>query len=158
MITAAAADRTDVRASDEGSGPVTLISHPGFDDRKPRAKAPARLRGRFRVLRIARRHYRPDPRPCSTDREAQAVLALALAIGEPMMMTGHSSGGAADLPPARCVIGVLRLRISQPVGTCRVRTAEGRAGRAGLSARRPRYRGGLEDRLPGGQEAAGHLS
>lgn len=46
MITSAAADGTDVRAFNEGSGPVILIIHPGFDDGRSRAKMPARLRGR----------------------------------------------------------------------------------------------------------------
>ena len=47
----------------------------------------ARLRGRFWVVRIVRRQYRLDlPALCpySIDREVEAVLALALAIGEPM--------------------------------------------------------------------------
>jgi pimeloyl-ACP methyl ester carboxylesterase len=100
MITSAAADGTDVRAFDEGSGPVILIIHPGFDDGRSWAKVAARLRGRFRVVRIVRRQYRLDlPALCpySIDREVEAVLALALAIGEPMVMVGHSSGGVVAL-------------------------------------------------------------
>ena len=81
MITSAATDGTDVRAFDEGSGPVILIIHPGFDDGRSWAKVSARLRGRFRVVRIVRRHYRLDlPALCpySIDREVEAVLVLAL--------------------------------------------------------------------------------
>jgi pimeloyl-ACP methyl ester carboxylesterase len=90
MITSAAADGTAVRAFDEGSGPVILIIHPGLT---------AEGRGR-RCRRGVRRQYRLDlPALCpySIDREVEAVLALALAIGEPMVMVGHSSGGVVAL-------------------------------------------------------------
>jgi pimeloyl-ACP methyl ester carboxylesterase len=59
-ITAIAADGTDVRAVDEGQGPVILVIHPGLDDGRSWGKVTARLSPRFRVVRIARRHYRMD--------------------------------------------------------------------------------------------------
>lgn len=100
MITLTAADGTDVRAFDEGHGPVILVVHPGFDDGKSWGKVAARLSGRFRVVRIVRRQYRldrPAPVPYSIAREAGDVLALAADIGEPMVIVGHSSGGVVAL-------------------------------------------------------------
>ena len=100
MITLTTADGTDVRAFDEGHGPVILVVHPGFDDGKSWRKVAARLSGRFRVVRIVRRQYRldrPAPVPYSIAREAEDVLALAADIGEPMVIVGHSSGGVVAL-------------------------------------------------------------
>ena len=100
MITLTTADGTDVRAFDEGHGPVILVIHPGFDDGKSWGKVAARLSGRFRVVRIVRRQYRldrPAPVPYSIAREAGDVLALAADIGEPMVIVGHSSGGVVAL-------------------------------------------------------------
>ena len=100
MITLTTADGTDVRAFDEGHGPVILVVHPGFDDGKSWGKVAARLSGRFRVVRIVRRQYRldrPAPVPYSIAREAGDVLALAADIGEPMVIVGHSSGGVVAL-------------------------------------------------------------
>ena len=100
MITLTTADGTDVRAFDEGHGPVILVVHPGFDDGKSWGKVAARLSGRFRVVRIVRRQYRldrPAPVPYSIAREAEDVLALAADIGGPMVIVGHSSGGVVAL-------------------------------------------------------------
>jgi pimeloyl-ACP methyl ester carboxylesterase len=100
MIKVISADGTDVRAWDEGRGPVILIIHPGNDDGTSWRKVAARLSGRFRVVRIVRRQYRLDlPAPCpySMAREVEDVLALAEVIGEPMVVVGHSSGGVVAL-------------------------------------------------------------
>jgi pimeloyl-ACP methyl ester carboxylesterase len=100
MITIASADDTDVRAFDEGQGPVILIIHPGFSDGRSWRKVAARLSERFRVVRIVRRHYRLDltaPSPYSMAREVEDVLALAKAVGEPVVVVGHSSGGVVAL-------------------------------------------------------------
>jgi pimeloyl-ACP methyl ester carboxylesterase len=60
MITAISADGTDVRAFEDGQGPVILVIHPGLDDGRSWKKVARRLAGRFRVVRIVRRHYRVD--------------------------------------------------------------------------------------------------
>jgi pimeloyl-ACP methyl ester carboxylesterase len=60
MITAIAADGTDVRAFDEGAGPVVLVIHPGLDDGRSWGKVAEHLAPRFRVVRVVRRHYRLD--------------------------------------------------------------------------------------------------
>jgi len=98
-ITAIAADGTDVRAFDEGHGPVVLVIHPGLDDGRSWEKVAAQLSPRFRVVRIVRRHYRMDVAAdgYSISREVGDVLALAEAIGEPMVVAGHSSGAVVAL-------------------------------------------------------------
>jgi pimeloyl-ACP methyl ester carboxylesterase len=98
-ITARTADGTDVRAIDEGHGPVILVIHPGLDDGRSWGKVAARLSPRFRVVRIVRHHYRLDlpADSYSISREVEDVLALAQAIGEPMVIVGHSSGAVVAL-------------------------------------------------------------
>jgi pimeloyl-ACP methyl ester carboxylesterase len=100
MITATSADATEVRAFARGQGPVILVIHPGNDDGRSWRRVAARLSGRFRVVRIVRRQYRRDlpvPAPYSTDREVEDVLALAATLGQPVVLTGHSSGGVVAL-------------------------------------------------------------
>jgi pimeloyl-ACP methyl ester carboxylesterase len=100
MLTVTSADDTDVRAFDQGQGPVILIVHPGFSTGESWGKVAARLADQFRVVRIVRRHYRLDltlPSPYSMDREVDDVIALARAVGEPVVIVGHSSGGVVAL-------------------------------------------------------------
>ena len=100
MITAISADGTDVRAFDDGQVPVILIIHPGLDDGRSWKKVATRLAGRFRVVRIVRRHYRVDipAAPCySMATEVEDVLALAKLLGEPIVIVGHSSGAVVAL-------------------------------------------------------------
>ena len=100
MIKVASADGTEVRAFDEGRGPVILVIHPGNDDGTSWRKVAARLCGRFRVVRIVRRQYRldlPAPGADQMAREVEDVLALAEVIGEPIVLVGHSSGGVVAL-------------------------------------------------------------
>ena len=99
MMTAVSADGTHVRAFDDGNGPAILVIHPGLDDGRSWAKVAARLSGRFRIIRIVRRHYRLDlpPAAYSITREVEDVLALAAAIGPPMLVVGHSSAAVVAL-------------------------------------------------------------
>jgi pimeloyl-ACP methyl ester carboxylesterase len=97
MLTVTCADGTDIRAYDEGRGPVILVAHPGLDDGRSWAKVAAQLAPRFRVVRLHRRQYRLDLPPCSMAREAEDVVAVATALGEPVVLVGHSSGGVVAL-------------------------------------------------------------
>jgi pimeloyl-ACP methyl ester carboxylesterase len=101
MLTATAPDGTEVRAWDEGEGPVILVVHPGLDDGTSWAKVSAKLAAdKFRVVRIQRRQYRPDRPPdarCSIADEAADVLALARDLGGQLVIVGHSSGGIVAL-------------------------------------------------------------
>ena len=100
MITAQAADGSSVRAFDEGHGPVVLIVHGGMDDGGSWRRVAARLSPRFRVVRLHRRQYRADlttASACTMAEEVEHVTALARAIGEPMVILGHSSGAVLAL-------------------------------------------------------------
>ena len=100
MITARAADGSNARALDEGRGPVVLIVHGGMDDGSSWRRVAARLSSRFRVLRLHRRQYRADltcGSACTMAEEVEHVTALVRAIGEPMVIVGHSSGAVLAL-------------------------------------------------------------
>jgi pimeloyl-ACP methyl ester carboxylesterase len=97
VLTITCADGTDIRVHEEGRGPVILVSPPGLDDGRSWATATARLATRFRVLRLHRRRYRLDLPPCSIAQEAADLLAVAAAIGEPVLLVGHSSGAVVAL-------------------------------------------------------------
>lgn len=100
MITTRSADGTDVRALDEGQGPVIFILHPGMDDGRSWGKVAALLARRFRVVRLHRRQYRLDidaAEPVTIAQEVDDVLAVVQVTGEPVVLVGHSSGGVVAL-------------------------------------------------------------
>lgn len=104
VVIATAADGTTVRAFDEGQGPVILILHPGLDTGARYAKVAAELTPRFRVIRLHRRQYRfdlkSDPNlasPYTVAQEVEDVLAIVKEVGGPVLLYGHSSGGAVAL-------------------------------------------------------------
>jgi pimeloyl-ACP methyl ester carboxylesterase len=100
MLTTTTADGTDVRAFDEGRGPVILVLHGGMDDGRTWRKVAAPLSARFRVLRLHRRRYRldlPTRTPPTIAEEVGDVLALVAAAGAPVLVVGHSSGGVVAL-------------------------------------------------------------
>jgi len=99
-IAALAPDGTGIRTFDEGAGPVILVIHPGLDDGRSWGKVAAQLSSRYRVVRMVRRHYRldlPVTDGYSISREVGDVQALAEAIGEPIVVVGHSSGAVVAL-------------------------------------------------------------
>jgi pimeloyl-ACP methyl ester carboxylesterase len=98
VLTVAAGDGTEVRATDVGSGRCVLIVHPGLDDGRSWRRVAELLQPRFRVVVLHRRQYRMDlPGGCSIAQEAADVVALAGAVGEPVLLVGHSSGGLVAL-------------------------------------------------------------
>ncbi len=104
LLIAAAADGTSVRAEAEGEGRVILILHPGMDTGKSYEKVAARLARRYRVIRLHRRQYRLDLKtaplcgsPCTVAEEVDHVLAMVKAVGTPVFLFGHSSGGTVAL-------------------------------------------------------------
>ncbi|SDH71178.1 alpha/beta fold hydrolase [Nonomuraea jiangxiensis] len=105
MLNVISADGTDVRAHDEGRGPVIVLLHPGLDDGTGLKEVAAILAGRFRVIRPHRRQYRldlkADPRlggsPCSVAEEVDDVLAVVRAVEVPVVLYGHSDGAVTAL-------------------------------------------------------------
>jgi pimeloyl-ACP methyl ester carboxylesterase len=107
-LTATAPDGVEVRAVDEGRGHPILIVHPGLDDGRTWEKLARLLAAEHRVVILHRRRYRLDlpAEAWSIQDEASDVVALAEALGEPVLLVGHSSGGVVALeallaaPPA----------------------------------------------------------
>jgi pimeloyl-ACP methyl ester carboxylesterase len=98
MFTTTSADGTEVRAYDEGRGPVVVMVHPGTDDGTRAHKLAALLATDHRVLRLHRRQYRLDLNTrCTIDDEVRDVLALVDAVGERVVLYGHSSGAVVAL-------------------------------------------------------------
>ncbi|GIH14859.1 alpha/beta fold hydrolase [Rugosimonospora africana] len=100
VLTTVSADGTEVRAVDQGQGRPILIVHPGLDDGSSWHWVAKRLSERFRVLRLHRRQYRLDlaaSLPCTIEQEVDDLLALTSAIGEPVLVVGHSSGAVVAL-------------------------------------------------------------
>jgi pimeloyl-ACP methyl ester carboxylesterase len=77
---------------------TVLVVHPGLDDGRSWQRVVAALEPRYRVVCEVRRRYRLDrPAGCSMAEEADDVVALAEASGEPVLVVGHSSGGIVAL-------------------------------------------------------------
>jgi len=104
VLTVTSADGTDVRAYDEGHGPAVVMLGPGLDDGTRGKKIAAILATRFRVVRLHRRQYRldlkADPKlgsPSSIAQEVDDVLAVVRAVGQPVVLYGHSDGAVVAL-------------------------------------------------------------
>ncbi|MFC3895720.1 alpha/beta fold hydrolase [Lentzea rhizosphaerae] len=79
---------------------MILLLHGGMDDGASWARVAARLRSRFRVLRLHRRQYRLDLKTgeaCTMAAEVEHVRTLVRLIDEPMLIVGHSSGAVLAL-------------------------------------------------------------
>ena len=124
-----------------------LLIGPGLDDGTRTRKLAAHLAGRFRVLTMRRRQYRPelkpDNAPCSIAQEVDDVLELVEDVDQPLIVYGHSSGGVVALEavvadPSRFAAAVLYeppAVIGPPLGgevvaRARAALAAGKPGRA----------------------------
>lgn len=98
-FTVQAGDGRTIQAADDGTGRPVLVVHPGLDDGRSWRRVAQALAPRFRVLRLHRRRYRLDipDKPWSMQDEAADVVALATALGEPVLLVGHSSGAVVAL-------------------------------------------------------------
>jgi len=75
-----------------------------MDTGKSYARVAAILGKRYRVIRLHRRQYRLDLKtdplcgsPCTVAEEVEHVLAVVKAVGAPVFLYGHSSGGPIAL-------------------------------------------------------------
>jgi pimeloyl-ACP methyl ester carboxylesterase len=97
------ADGFRISVTEQGRGRPILIVHPGGGTSSAWAGVARHLMARFRVLRFDRRTYRApgDVEPTATmENEVNDVLAVAAAVGEPVLLAGHSSGGVVALEAA----------------------------------------------------------
>ncbi len=143
LLTVQASDGTGVLAEVEGEGRVILILHPGMATSKNYAKVAARLARRYRVIRLHRRQYRLDLKtdplrgsPCTIVEEVEHVLTIVKAVGEPVLLFGHSSGGTVALEalvasPSSFVGGMIYEPASMIETAAGLRLGEERIERAG---------------------------
>jgi pimeloyl-ACP methyl ester carboxylesterase len=100
---AVSADGTDLHATDVGQGRPILIVHGGMQRASRWEDTAELLAHRWRIIALERRVYGLSGEPQSAysfAREAEDVVALLEAIGEPAIVLGHSSGGVATLEAA----------------------------------------------------------
>jgi pimeloyl-ACP methyl ester carboxylesterase len=105
MLTTTSADGTSVRAYDEGHGPAIVLLGPGLDDGTRDKRLANILAKDFRVVRLHRRQFRldlkADPKlggaPSTVVGEVEDVLAVVRAVGEPVVLYGHSDGAVVAL-------------------------------------------------------------
>jgi pimeloyl-ACP methyl ester carboxylesterase len=109
----ASTDGTELHATDIGRGRPILIVHGGMQRASRWEETGDMLAPRWRVVALERRVYGRSGKPHSTysiEREAEDVVAMLTAIGEPAIVLGHSSGGIAALeaallkPPAGLIL------------------------------------------------------
>ncbi|NUT11308.1 MAG: alpha/beta hydrolase [Nonomuraea sp.] len=141
MLTVTSADGTGVQVIDEGRGPVVLVLHAGLDDGTQWGRVARLLAARYRVVRVHRRQYRLDLAPPATmAEEAADVAAVAAALGEPVLLVGHSSGGVAALESLlaapEAIAGAVLYEPPVPLGPSLGGEASLRA-RAAVTAGRP---------------------
>ena len=95
-------DGTQIAYDSTGRGPVVILVLGALNSRKSGAKLAKLLASRFTVISFDRRGRgdSTDTAPYSPQREVEDIAALIGAVGEPVYLYGHSSGGALALEAA----------------------------------------------------------
>jgi pimeloyl-ACP methyl ester carboxylesterase len=96
-------DATHFAVTDAGAGRPILIVHPGGGTSQAWTLVAHRLTSHFRVLRFDRRPYRSASGVVPIESmagEVADVLAVASAVGERLLLVGHSSGAVVALEAA----------------------------------------------------------
>jgi pimeloyl-ACP methyl ester carboxylesterase len=95
-------DGTKIAYDLKGKGPALILVLGALNSRKSGAKLAKLLAARFTVISYDRRGRgdSTDTAPYSPQREVEDIAALIGAIGEPVCLYGHSSGGALALEAA----------------------------------------------------------
>src|SRR4051794_28353088 len=93
----------DVEVTERGAGPAILLVHAGGSTGAVWARVAELLADRFRVLVYDRPIYRSADPPRGAEAMAAEVADLrtvADAVGEPLLVVGHSSGAVVVLQAA----------------------------------------------------------
>ena len=98
--------RTQIDHTDEGEGPAVLLLHSSVSGNRQWRALAETLRDRYRVLAPNLHGYgRTTPWPAgrtqTLDAQAELVLALAERVSGPLMLVGHSFGGAVAMKAAQ---------------------------------------------------------
>ena len=95
-------DGTQIAYDSTGRGPVVILVLGALNSRKSGAKLAKLLASRYTVISFDRRGRgdSTDTAPYSPQREVEDIAALIGAVGEPVYLYGHSSGGALALEAA----------------------------------------------------------
>jgi pimeloyl-ACP methyl ester carboxylesterase len=110
------ADGTRIAYWREGSGPSLLLVHGGACDPMAWCCVVPRLARRFRAYSYDRRGGREsgDTAPYAVERELEDLAAMLRAIGQPVHLLGHSTGGILALLGAQSGHHLLSLMLYQP--------------------------------------------
>lgn len=102
MQTVASKDGTKIAYDKRGTGPALILVLGALNSRKSGAKLAKLLAAQFTVISYDRRGRgdSTDTGPYSPQREVEDIAALIGAVGEPVCLYGHSSGGALALEAA----------------------------------------------------------
>lgn len=95
-------DGTEIAYDQAGNGPALILTLGALNSRKSGAKLAKLLAARFTVISFDRRGRgeSTDTAPYSCQREIEDIAAIISAVGEPVYLYGHSSGGALALEAA----------------------------------------------------------
>lgn len=102
METVISKDGTKIAYDKSGQGPALILVLGALNSRKSGARLAKLLASRFTVISYDRRGRgkSTDTAPYSPEREVEDLAALIDALGEPVCLYGHSSGGALALEAA----------------------------------------------------------
>lgn len=110
------ADGTAIAYQARGQGPALILVVGAFSDHASTATLAAGLAGRFTVYEYDRRGrgQSGDQASYAIEREVEDLGALIGAIGQPVLLFGHSSGGALVLETAATDRRVSKLVVHEP--------------------------------------------
>lgn len=116
MHTVRSADGTTIAYEESGRGPRLVLVHGGVSDRTYWAPLVAALAEQFTVVTVDRRGRggSGDTEPYALAREAEDLMAVVGAFGEPVHLLGHSYGGIVALEAARQTRNLLSLALYEP--------------------------------------------
>lgn len=116
---ATSTDGTTIAYERRGSGPVLVIVGGAFNERRSAAPLAELLARDFTTVTVDRRGRgdsgdRSVPPPFTPAREVEDLAAVVDAVGGPVLIYGHSSGGVLVLEAAAAGLPVTRVAVYEP--------------------------------------------